>query len=160
MTLYCSPRGRTGKGRGREGSGLYPELAAYRVSEGCSPNVQSEVGRLVGLLPIEQARAELARKGQELDEKAVRRIAGELGAQILTTRTRDLMRFRAGNLPAGNEFAGKDIVAERNQKRGGPPLIRPPLVEGSTVAACQDQPGQHPGGAVFHSLKCFSFFWT
>jgi len=112
MTLYCSPRGRTGKGRGREGGGLYPELAAYRVSEGCSPNVQSEVGRLVGLLPIEQARAELARKGQELDEKAVRRIAGELGAQMLTTRTRDLMRFRAGNLPAGNEFAGKDIVAE------------------------------------------------
>src|ERR1700722_4489278 len=112
MTLYCSPRGRTGKGRGREGSGLYPELAAYQISEGCSPNVQSEVGRLVGLLPIEQARAELARKGQELDEKAVRRIAAELGAQMLTTRTRDLMRFRAGNLPAGNEFAGKDVVAE------------------------------------------------
>ena len=62
MTLYCSPRGRTGKGRGAEGSGLYPELAAYRISEGCSPNVQSEVGRLVGLLPIEQARAELARR--------------------------------------------------------------------------------------------------
>ena len=56
MTLYCSPRGRTGKGRGPEGSGLYPELAAYRISEGCSPNVQAEVGRLVGLLPIEQAR--------------------------------------------------------------------------------------------------------
>ena len=54
MTLYCSPRGRTGKGRGPEGSGLYPELAAYRISEGCSPNVQAEVGRLVGLLPIEQ----------------------------------------------------------------------------------------------------------
>jgi len=75
MTLYCSPRGRTGKGRGPEGSGLYPELAAYRISEGCSPNVKAEVGRLVGLLPIEQARAELARKGQEQDEKAVRRIA-------------------------------------------------------------------------------------
>jgi hypothetical protein len=112
MTLYCSPRGRTGKGRGREGSGLYPELAAYRVSEGCSPNLQAEVGRLVGLLPIEQARAELARKGQEQDEKAVRRIAGELGAQMLATRTRDLMRFRAGNLPAGNEFAGKSIAVE------------------------------------------------
>ena len=65
MTLYCSPRGRTGKGRGREGSGLYPELAAYRISEGSSPNVQAEVGRLVGLLPIEQARAELARRGLE-----------------------------------------------------------------------------------------------
>jgi hypothetical protein len=112
MTLYCSPRGRTGKGRGPEGSGLYPELAAYRISEGCSPNVQAEVGRLVGLLPIEQARAELARKGLEHDEKAVRRIAAELGAQILATRTRDLMRFRAGELPAGNEFAGKSVAAE------------------------------------------------
>jgi hypothetical protein len=112
MTLYCSPRGRTGKGRGPEGSGLYPELAAYRISEGCSPNVQAEVGRLVGLLPIEQARAELARKGQEQDEKAVRRIAGELGAQMLATRTRDLMRFRAGELPAGNEFTGKSVAAE------------------------------------------------
>ena len=110
MTLYCSPRGRTGKGRGVEGSGLYPELAAYRISEGCSPNVQAEVGRLVGLLPIEQARAELARQGLELDEKAVRRIAEELGAQMLATRTRDLTRFRAGELPAGNEFAGKSVA--------------------------------------------------
>lgn len=110
MTLYCSPRGRTGKGRGREGSGLYPELAAYRISEGCSPNAQSEVGRLVGLLPIEQARAELARQGLELDEKTIRRIAGELGAQMLATRTRDLMRFRRGELAAGSEFKGKSVA--------------------------------------------------
>src|SRR3954471_18013138 len=59
MTLYCSPRGRGGKGRDPEGSGLYPELAAYRISEGSSPNVQAEVGRLVGLLPIAAARAEV-----------------------------------------------------------------------------------------------------
>lgn len=111
MTLYCSPRARTGKKRGREGSGLYPELAAYRINEGCSPNAQSEVGRLVGLLPIEQSRAELARQGLELDEKAIRRIAGALGAQMLATRTRDLMQFRRGELPAGNEFKGKSIVA-------------------------------------------------
>ena len=110
MTLYCSPRGRTGKGRGSEGSGLYPELAAYRISEGSSPNVQAEVGRLVGLLPIEQARAELARRGLELDEKAVRRIANELGEQMLATRTRDLLRFRAGELPAGKELAGKKVA--------------------------------------------------
>ena len=112
MTLYCSPRGRTGKGRGPEGSGLYPELAAYRIGEGCSPNVQAEVGRLVGLLPIEQARAELTRRGLEEDEKAVRRIAGELGAQMLATRTRDLMRFRSGRLLPGNEYAGKSVAAE------------------------------------------------
>ena len=110
MTLYCAPRGRRGKGRGPEGSGLYPELAAYRISEGSSPNVQDEVGRMVGLLPIEQARVELARHGLELDEKAVRRIASELGAQMLATRTRDLLRFRAGELPAGSEFAGNRIV--------------------------------------------------
>jgi hypothetical protein len=110
MTLYCSPRSRTGKGRGREGSGLYPELAAYRISEGCSPNVQAEVGRLVAQLPIEQARAELARRGLELDEKAVRRIAHELGAQMLASRTRDLMRFRRGELPSGDEFADKRVA--------------------------------------------------
>ena len=110
MTLYCAPRGRSGKGRGVEGSGLYPELAAYRISEGSSPNMQAEVGRLVGQLPIEQARAELARRGLELDEKAIRRIAGELGAQMLATRTRDLLRFRAGELPAGNEFADKRVA--------------------------------------------------
>jgi hypothetical protein len=110
MTLYCAPRGRNGKGRGPEGSGLYPELAAYRINEGSSPNVQDEVGRTVGLLPIKQARAELARRGLKLDEKAVRRIASELGAQMLATRTRDLLRFRAGELPAGSEFAGKRVV--------------------------------------------------
>jgi hypothetical protein len=110
MTLYSAPRGRNGKGRGPEGRGLYPELAAYRISEGSSPNVQAEVGRMVGLLPIEQARVELARHGLELDEKAVRRIAGELGKQMLATRTRDLLRFRAGDLPAGDEFAGKRVV--------------------------------------------------
>jgi hypothetical protein len=112
MTLYCSPRARTGKGRSTEGSGLYPELAAYRISEGCSPNVQAEVGRMVGLMPIEQARAELARRGLELDEKAVRRVANELGAQMLATRTRDLLRFRAGELPAGTELAGKRVAVE------------------------------------------------
>jgi hypothetical protein len=111
MTLYCSPRGRTGRGRGREGAGLYPELAAYRISEGSSPNVQAEVGRQVALLPIEQARAELARRGLESDEKAIRRIAHELGSQMLATRTRDLLRFRRGELPAGEEFRGKRIAA-------------------------------------------------
>ena len=111
MTLYCSPRARTGRGRGREGAGLYPELAAYRISEGNSPNVQAEVGRQVALLPIEQARAELARRGLEFDEKAVRRIAHELGAQMLATRTRDLLRFRRGELPAGEQFKGKRIAA-------------------------------------------------
>ena len=112
MTLYCSPRRRCGQGRGTEGSGLYPELAAYRISEGNSPNVQSEVGRLVAQMPIEAARAELERRGLRFDEKAVRRIAHELGTQMLASRTRDLLRFRAGTLPAGTEWAGKRVGAQ------------------------------------------------
>jgi len=130
MTLYCAPRRRSGKGRGVEGSGLYPELAAYRISEGSSPNVQAKVGRLVCQLPIEQARAELARDGLELDEKAIRRIAGELGAQMLATRTRDLLRFRAGELPAGNEFADKRVAVGID---GGRVRVRT-VVENSRVS--------------------------
>ena len=129
MTLYCSPRRRSGQGRGAEGSGLYPELAAYRISEGNSPNVQSEVGRLVGRMPIEAARAELARRGVRLDEKAVRRIANELGAQMLATRTRDLMRFRAGTLPAGTEWAGQRVGVQLD---GGRVRIRT-VVEAARV---------------------------
>ena len=60
--------------------------------------------------PSNRPRAELARQGLELDEKAIRRIAGELGAQMLATRTRDLMRFRRGELPAGSEFKGKSVA--------------------------------------------------
>ena len=130
MTLYCAPQRRSGKGRGVEGSGLYPELAAYRISEGSSPNVQAKVGRLVGQLPIEQARAELARDGMELDKKAIRRIAGELGAQMLATRTRDLLRFRAGELPAGNEFADKRVAVGID---GGRVRVRT-VVENSRVS--------------------------
>jgi len=111
MTLYCSPRGRTGTERGREGAGLYPELAAYRISQGSRPNVQAEVGRQVALLPIEPAHAELARHGLESNEKAGRRIANELGAQRLATRTRDRLRFRRGELPAGEQFRGRRIAA-------------------------------------------------
>ena len=119
MTLYCAPRGRNnrGQGRGREGGGLYPELAAYRISEGCSPNLQSEVGRLVGRMPIAAARDELLRRGMELDEKAVRRIGVGLGVQMLATRTRDLQRFRRGELPAGDEFAGKSIAVQMDGGR-------------------------------------------
>ena len=129
MTLYCSPRGRSGKGRGAEGSGLYPELTAYRISEGNSPNVQAEVGRLVGQMTIEAARAELGRRGLTLDEKAVRRIAHELGTQMLATRTRDLMRFRDGKLPAGTEMADKRVAVQMD---GGRVRVRT-IVKGSRV---------------------------
>ena len=98
-----------GHGRARTGE-AYQKLLNRSDPERLDPNVQAKVGRLVGQLPIEQAHAELARDGLELDEKAIRRIAGELGAQMLATRTRDLLRFRAGDCPPGTEFADKRVA--------------------------------------------------
>src|SRR5476651_2205015 len=64
MTLYCSPARRTGKGRGREGSGLYPELGTLGIQEGKSPALVREVGRLAALLPsYEAVQQELAERG-------------------------------------------------------------------------------------------------
>ncbi len=109
-TLYHGPATRTGRGRRGEGSGLYPELAVLGISEGSSPALASQVARLTALLPsYEVARAELAQQGVPLDIKVVHRIAGQLGAEILTTRRRDLERFRAGELPAGQELAGQRV---------------------------------------------------
>jgi hypothetical protein len=111
-TLYHGPAGRTGKGRGKEGAGLYPELAAFGISEGSSPALISWVGRQCALLPsYEIARRELATQGTDLDIKVVHRIARQLGAAMLTCRTRDLLRWRAGLLPAGAELAGKRVAA-------------------------------------------------
>jgi hypothetical protein len=111
-TLYCGPSRRTGKGRGQEGAGLYPELAVLGFSEGSSAALVSLVGRQCALLPsYEMARRELAARGTPLNIKVVHRIARLLGAQVLTTRTRDLERWRAGQLPPGQELAGKRVGA-------------------------------------------------
>lgn len=109
-TLYCGPAKRTGRGRGSEGSGLYPELAVFGIREGSSPALASQVGRLSALLPsYELARGELAQRGVPLDIKVVHRLARHLGAEMLTTRTRDLHHYRAGELPRGQELAGKRV---------------------------------------------------
>lgn len=111
-TLYCGPRRRTGKGRGQEGSGLYPELAVLGFSEGSSAALVSLVGRQCALLPsYEMARRELALRGTTLNIKVVHRLARTLGAQVLTTRTRDLERWRAGQLLPGQELAGQRVGA-------------------------------------------------
>jgi hypothetical protein len=111
-TLYCAPLARTGKGRGREGAGLYPELSVLGISEGSSPALLSTVGRQCALLPsYHLAQQELAARGTSLDIKVVHRIARQLGASTLTCRTRDLLDWRAGRVPAGSELAGKRVAA-------------------------------------------------
>lgn len=111
-TLYCGPKLRSGAGRGREGAGLYPELAVLGFSEGSSPALASRVARQTAVLPsYEVARAELADDGLPLNVKEVHRISKQLGAEMLTTRKRDLERYRAGELPAGHTLRGKRVGA-------------------------------------------------
>lgn len=109
-TLYCGPKARTGNGRGREGAGLYPELAVLGFSEGSSPALASRVARRTALLPsFQTARDELARDGVPLNIKEVRRIARQQGFELLTTRKRDLERYRAGDMPRGTELRNRRV---------------------------------------------------
>jgi hypothetical protein len=102
-TLYCSPALRTGKGRGREGSGLYPELGILGIQEGKSPALVREVGRLTALLPsYEAVQQELAERGMKLNIKEVHGIGQYAAQAALTFRKRELELYRAGKLPAAD----------------------------------------------------------
>ncbi len=91
---------------------MYPELAALGVMESSSPALVSLVGRQCALLPSYQiARRELAERGTALGIKVVHRIARQLGAAVLTSRKRDLLRWRAGDLPPGTALVGRSVAA-------------------------------------------------
>jgi hypothetical protein len=91
---------------------MYPELAVLGISEGSSPALVSLVGRQCALLPSYQiARQELATRGVALGIKVVHRLARQLGAAVLTSRTRDLLRWRAGALTPGSDLAGRRVAA-------------------------------------------------
>jgi hypothetical protein len=63
------------------------------------------------LLPsLELARNELGRKDVHLDIKTILRVARETGKYALAQRFQWLMSWRAGELPAGNELAGKKVA--------------------------------------------------
>jgi hypothetical protein len=103
MTLYCSPALRTGTGRGREGSGVYPELAVLGIQEGKSPALVREVARQTAQLPsYEAARQELAERGLKLNIKEVHGIGQHAGQAALAFRRRELELYRQGKLPAGD----------------------------------------------------------
>ena len=137
-TWYCAPRG--GKGGAspvtERQAGLYPELAALGCGKGCSPALQSAVARSVALGPsMAMAQQELARQGIPLDAKVVRRMAEQLGLQMLALRQRELLAWRAGQLPPGGEFAGRRVVVQID---GGRVRLR------ETEAAGKNRP-RHPG---------------
>ena len=55
---------------------------------------------------------ELEREGIVLDKKTVRRIAEQLGLQLLELRRRELLIWREGWLPAGDDFAGRRVAVQ------------------------------------------------
>src|SRR3990172_21555 len=72
-----------------------------------------KVARLVALSPsIAVAQKELRREGLRLDKKAVRRIAEQLGSELLELRRRELFAWRAGWLPAGSDFVGRRVAVQ------------------------------------------------
>jgi hypothetical protein len=103
MTIYCSPARRTGRGRGREGSGLYPELGVLGIQEGKSPALVRDLGRLTALLPsYESVQHELAERGVNLNIKEVHGIGQYAGQAALTYRRRELELYREGKLPVAD----------------------------------------------------------
>jgi hypothetical protein len=102
-TLSCGPSLRTGRGRRREGAGVYAELAVLGIQEGKSPALVRAVGRQTALLPsYEAARQELAERGLVLNIKEVHASGQHAGAAALTYRRRELELYRQGKLPAAN----------------------------------------------------------
>ena len=111
MTLYCSPARRTGKKRGGEGAGLYPELGVLGIQEGESPALVREIGRLSVLMPsYETVQQELLERGIKMTLKEVHRIGVHTGQSALAYRRRQLEEYRAGTLPAG-DGRGKRFAA-------------------------------------------------
>ena len=81
-TAYYAVVNHTGKGRGRAGSGLYPELAVLGIHHGKTAALVDLVARQSALLPsFEHAQRELKSHGLNLPLKEVRRIATHLGAR-------------------------------------------------------------------------------
>lgn len=113
--LYCPPRRKDPKqvDDQQQRVGLYPELAALGIRHGSCPAVQALVARTMALCPsIEMARKELRRQGLNLDKKTVRRIAAQLGTEFLAWRRREVLMWRLGNTPPGEELAGCRVAVQ------------------------------------------------
>lgn len=111
-TLYCAPRPPRAKGQ-QHGGGLLPELAVFGFHDGESAATASLIARQSCLMPsFALARQELARRGLELDIKVVHRATHGVGRQLLIARRSDLERYRKGEMPQGDELAGKRVCVE------------------------------------------------
>jgi hypothetical protein len=124
-SLYCSVRRPKDAATGERKRGVYVELAQFGFGKGCSPALESTVGRQAALCPSFQfAAQELERRSVKMDVKTVRRIATQCGEGLLGLRAHELDLWRAGKLPAGEELQGKRVSVQFD---GGRTRLRGPL---------------------------------
>jgi hypothetical protein len=137
-SLYCAPR-RVRRLSDDKVPGVYVELAQFGFGKGCTPGLQSKVARQAALCPsLQFAQQELERDGVRLDVKTVRRIAGQCGEGLLRLRKQQLLLWRAGKLPAGEELVGKRVSVQID---GGRSRIRGDLRDAPLLPEATDADG-------------------
>ena len=145
-TLYCAPWTvrKSGRRRGGEGGGVYPELGWLGFFEGKSPALVRAVARQAALLPsYAVARAELLERGLKLNIKEVHNISVHAGQAAITLRRRELELFRQGQLPA----------AAGHGKRFGA------MIDGGRVKLCQTTRRQKGQGKSKTQKRRFQTVW-
>jgi hypothetical protein len=159
-SLYCAPRKKS-RSTVEKVSGLYIELAQFGCGKGITPGLESRVARQAALCPsLELARWELERDGVELDVKTVRRIAYQCGDSLLRLRKYELMLWRTGQLPAGEELRGQRVSVQID---GGRTRLRSELRPAEVKAEETDADGlpveNTPGRSKTRPAKTFDAEW-
>lgn len=161
-SIYCQAKRRSGnKEQEEKRPGVYLGAAQLGIGSGVSPGLLSHVSRQVALCPsIDFAHEELTRRGIEIDIKAVRRIAYQCGEKQLRYRRVLLDQWRAGELPAGDELAGKHVTAQID---GGRTKIRGELRAAPKQSASVDEDGvmreDAPGRSRTRPKKTYDADW-
>ncbi len=141
-SLYCEPDRCLKQREQRPASGLYVELAQFGFGKGITPGLQSRVARQAALSPsLKLAGDELQRGGLKLNVKAVHRISNQCGEDLLKLRKHQVLQWRAGQLPAGNELHGQRVSVQID---GGRTKIRHSL----RVVSPQPEPVNDDGMVI------------
>ncbi|MGO9113710.1 MAG: hypothetical protein ACLP9L_31140 [Thermoguttaceae bacterium] len=160
-SLYCAPRSGWFRKRDENVPGLHVELAQFDIGKGCSPALESRVSRQAALCPsLQLAQEELAREGLPMDVKAIARITYQCGRGMLALRTDELIQWREGKLPAGEELAGKRVSVQID---GGRARIRGDLRPATAAAETTDADGlpveNVPGRSKKRPRRTFDAEW-
>ena len=132
---YCQPK--RGDKSDEDRPGVYIDAAQFGIHNGVTPGLSSRVARQAALCPsLALAQEELARNGVELNAKTVQRIAYQQGDRFLRWRKQLLEQWRAGELAAGAELAGKRVAVQID---GGRTKIRGEMRAASPSAPARNE---------------------